>query len=403
MGFFLLEPDVLSYLPILFAMLSVIVISLGWLIANIFQDDMLKTKVKGWIIDLIAVFFIFILLNPLFGSPFGSNLGDSFSKSKVYDNPTLTILAEKSLTKVTSDFSKFYTSQSVYYLKASAVFQHYLGVISQYGMSGGVPGWYFVFNFYMNPYRGLSVLSGPSYQILSTVINIIFISQFIIVFLKFIVPLGPLLFLLGISIRFLPSAKSIGNILLALAIGLYILFPLSIAFVNAFNLNIMNSIPNLGDKDIYDLIHSMSLVFSRIPTSLFDIFCSGNVKSAMYRMAINGPFGELIQGLLICAATGPYFYVCFKLFANVIFPIKSLIIAVVGIILMLPSIIMATQPYDVKPMLTYLYTFANAVIYRYVLIIIESVFVGIFTIVGAKSVLSALGSAPQLYSFSKLV
>ncbi len=324
-------------------------------------------------------------------------------------NPTLYFLAGKTLDNLITDFNGdiFYQS-SIRYLQACVVLQHYLTILSQLGANYGIPGWFFFVSLYIMPYYGTQVISAPVYQIISTVINTLFISQFIVVLLKYIVPLGPLLFLLGGSIRFFPFAKSLGNLILALAIGLYILFPVAVSFVNAFNNSLLaqNAVPMISDGDIIDLMNHFEGVLSALPTQLFKFICSSDPASQFYRLWFNGPLGELVQGIRHCLAANIGFYACFKLYAALGNPLKDLIIALISISPFIPFligsfVIVNTGGFNFA--ISFIYNLADAVIFQFVLVTIEAIFIAIFTLVGAKSVLAMLGSTPQLYSFSKLV
>ncbi|MBS3067403.1 hypothetical protein J4450_01765 [Candidatus Micrarchaeota archaeon] len=225
----------------------------------------------------------------------------------------------------------------------------------------------------------------------SNLTNTLFFYTALEVLLDFFHAVGYNLIYLAFAFRFIPFTRQLGSTLVALVIGAYVIYPFSLVLVKGFHNVIDVPSPN-------------------VPASVFDelefIFPPGAyfVCNEWWIRVIVATLGEYVLILPICipisiASLGVLWEPCNWLVA-IIYNILILAMTLVWAGMVLASTFVSP---NIAPVFEGLKPFLSDVTGLVVVSVIDAIIISVITIVGVKSISSALGGEYMLPGVQKMV
>ncbi|MBI2079233.1 hypothetical protein HYT84_00590 [Candidatus Micrarchaeota archaeon] len=361
------------------ALLTTVLLALMHMLATAISSPPLEAWVKTEMRELIAGFIIFIIV---IGLAFGTN-----SLTFILTGKSDTDLSKEAITnldKLLSHLRSPYES----ILKAT----HYIGLLSGYSYSYPVPLWYASYTYMDAPYSGLGPLSTFLHQAAQGLNNAIFLYTGLKVLLKFFTSDAfSITFLsVGLGFRVFPFTRQLGNTLIALWIGATILFPTSILIMSIMHDQVVGV--NAAPK-----ISNFNPMILKIPAG-FGELCSNEWIRGFTATS------EIGWGLIIClplAITGVGFQVCWENVTEVVYPIATMAFQLAFGTLFLTQAL--TSSLNVEIIFRIIADFLEDVNVIIILSYIDSFVVAIITVVGTKSISTALGGEYYLVGLQRLV
>jgi hypothetical protein len=218
------------------------------------------------------------------------------------------------------------------------------------------------------------------------------------VLLAFFSKITVLLLPFAFVFRFIPFTRQLGNTLIALILGANLLFPASIILVKDFHSMIKVPKPAISSGVF------AKMAAARLPGGeALDFICESTIK----RMMFVTPLGELMLDIIVCvplAILGTAFELCKQTIENIVWPTLQIILMIyVNLVLILAQVAEMLGLEDVDTIFDAIYTFTKDTTDLVLLAYIDAIIIGIITIVGTRSIASALGGEYFLGSISRLV
>jgi hypothetical protein len=231
-------------------------------------------------------------------------------------------------------------------------------------------------------------------QATAALTNMIFLYGAMNAFLDFFIAIGPKMLWLAFAFRIVPFTRSLGTTLIALTIGAYILFPMSLVLVDNFHKNVID-VPN---PKLSPAVFS-ELEFTFPPGA--DFICGDFFTRILF-----GLFGEIGFSLPICIAVaiatlGVGFQPCWEAMTRIVYPlITNVAIPLTwGTILAVANFTTPSVEKIYDDFKEFLADVNGLVVVSYVDLII----VAIITVVGTRSISVALGGEYLLPGIQKMV
>ncbi|MBI5222944.1 hypothetical protein HY990_00830 [Candidatus Micrarchaeota archaeon] len=257
------------------------------------------------------------------------------------------------------------------------------------------------------PYSGYSALNIILNNISNTLaINIVTLEA-LSVFLDFIIHSSDKLLYLAFALRFIPFTRSVGSTLIAIILGVYVLFPFALVFLSlthSFGAPTSNP-PNqvLVPTAVVPSSVFNDLSFTLPPGSSF--ICS---EPWMRLLVANlGELGFSIPPCLLIALAGlPFGYgalfaQCFQVMTQFVYPLlTNVVLPILWSAVIIPASLM---PANVAAVFNSLTSFNAAVVGLVVLTYVDLILVLMITMVGIRSISLALGGEYMIPGVQRLV
>ncbi len=385
-----------DYLLPAIILIVIMMLSLTWLASDLFQNPQLKAWVKNELKELIVAFLVFVIVSSLFLST--NSFVELFTGEPDYQT--------FAINKLYGFRQQLITPLSESLVPAS----HYLGMMTGYTYSFPIPAFFVSFSFTSSPHSGASSLPAMISQATNALTNGIFLYTGLIVLLKFLIYAVQYILPIALALRFIPFTRKTGATLIALCIGAAIIFPTSIIFASLIHDSIDASVPSLD----------MSPIEFEIPVNISD-YCSASDAMERWGEAITTlnigelfhprnaiPFGlaflkigEMVYALIkcsLCCVADPFTFVaCYFAESMVIYNLIATLYEIIAIAtFVIPNITANVTGIDVIEIYEALIPVLEGINNLMVLSIIDSLFIGIITIVGTKSISGAFGGQHYL-------
>lgn len=271
---------------------------------------------------------------------------------------------------------------------------HYLTMSAGLATSLNIPIYYFGLTQSGTPAAGFGAFLVPVAHAAGALSNGMYIYALMKLLLDFFsavsVPILPFAF----AFRFIPFTRQLGNTLIALVIGANIIFPASIILIKDFHSMIDVPTPSItGD--------AWSEMDTQIPGAGGLDFICGRTEMRMLMQ-----LGELALDIIVCipvalATLGTGWEPCKQVIENIVWPIIQLILMIyIDVVLLIAQFAAGGDP-DV--IFEAIFQFSTDTTGLVLVAYIDAIVVGTFTIVGTRSIASALGGEYFLGSISRLV
>jgi hypothetical protein len=270
-----------------------------------------------------------------------------------------------------------------------------------------IPLWYVSVSYSTNPLSGIAIMLTTLTMATQGLTNAIFLIEamrMLIVYMKIV---GPKILLpLAFMIRLVPFSRKLGNTLIAISIAGMVLLPYSVIVADALNGTIPSAVlhyPHLSSSNLRSLIPE--------PLSMITATVGPICQSAFMRtmLGLTDPLFALIVclPLIFIPFVGQgMFAVCFPLVQNVIFPLITEILQLVMAILLLTwegvmagggAMSFSSNVFDT------LQPFLRDINDLVLLIYLDIILIMTMTVVGARSLSTALGGEWYMAGIQRLV
>ncbi|MEW6035825.1 MAG: hypothetical protein AB1529_04390 [Candidatus Micrarchaeota archaeon] len=359
------------------AVLVVIILAACYMVAESINAQQLKAWVKQELRELIVALILFVAVIGLFHG----------------DKPAVEIISGKSDYKADAlaTIDGMITRATDAYRD---MIYAYHAVSMRTGFSTNLVAGYYVFASTGGvPSSGYSSFMIFFNQATTGLTNTIFIYKALKVLLDFFLAVGDKLIYLAFIFRIIPFTRQMGNTLIAMVIGAYVIFPFSLFMLDYSHNVITVPSPDLPDSALE------ALEFVIPPGATF-------ICGEWYVRILVGLFGEIGFALPPCiivaiATLGAGFQPCWEILTKVVYPIIMQIIIPItwGLMLAFSTFLTPDIGEDFDAFLPFLKAINNLVVVTYV----DTILVAIITIVGTKSISAALGGEYLMPGIQRLV
>ena len=263
-----------------------------------------------------------------------------------------------------------------------------------------IPLWYVGLNYATSPLAGSAILLLPLNMAAGGLTNALFVAEGIRMLLIFVMVTGPPILLpLSLCIRLIPFSRKLGNTMIAISIAGLVFLPASVLIADALNSTLGTDypVPTIDLKKIDNHPWSMTA---------FQWACSAVPLRAILGMT-EWPFALVVcLPLLLAVYTAAAYPACVSLVANVIYPLLMVVFQAVNSILLVSweasfesggATAYATTVFD------QLYQFLHGVNNLVFLGYIDFIIIAIITVVGARSLSTALGGEWYMAGIQRLI
>ncbi len=272
---------------------------------------------------------------------------------------------------------------------------HYLTMKAGLVTSLNIPVYYFGLTQSSTPVAGYGGFLVPIAHAAGALSNGLYIYTLIKVLFEFFSNITVPLLSFAFAFRFIPFTRQLGNTLIALILGANILFPASIILVKDFHSMINVPAPMITSGEFNEMA-------ARIPGGEgLDFICSNDVIRVLMVS-----FGELGLDIIVCvpialATLGAGWFPCKELIEGTIWPILQLVSMTY-----VDSVLLMAQfgaGGDVDVISDAIFRFTTETTGLVLVAYIDAIIIGTITIVGTRSIASALGGEYFLGTVSRLV
>ncbi|MDO8554454.1 MAG: hypothetical protein Q7S22_06615 [Candidatus Micrarchaeota archaeon] len=363
----------------------IVILALANMFATSFEMPQFEAWAKNEVRELIIGVILIVIVFTLFSV--STNILATLSGKTI----GLDTLANPNLSSITDDFFNERTSTiNNAYGDLMQAF-HQIGVKAGFSTSIPIPVYFVSFSGGGAPFSAY----GTFFIFLSQAAQGLSISLFIYtglqVIMKFLLSVSPPLLYLAFAFRIFPLTRNLGNTLIALMIGAGILLPFSVIFLSQMHSIITLPLPDITAR-AFALMGNMPS--DALPSSL----CSNVIVRTLLNLNETGE--ELLLCLPLAWIPG-YYPACSNLVKWVIYPAVMIATALWGAAALLP--LSYGTGSQIGVVYDTIFPFLFSVIKLVVLTYIDVVVIGIITIIGTKSISSALGGEVFLGGIQRLL
>lgn len=389
------QPIDLTFVVPIIALIVIIFLAAVNMLATSISDP----KLEAWAKTEIREFIVALILIGLILGFFISSNGISIALTGTTD------YVGHSQTILDSWLGKFDDAYAGVILAAARV-----RVAATFAPYINVPLWYVSISYSTNPLAGIAIILTTLTMATQGLTNAIFLIEAVRMLIIYMKVVGPKILLpLAFMIRLIPFSRRLGNTLIALALAGMVLLPYSVIVADALNGTIPPAImpaPHLSAGDLRSMIpEPLSLI-----TSTVGPLCQSAFIRTM--LGLTDPLFALVvcSPLLLIPFVGEgLFAACFPLVQYVIYPLITEILQLVMAALLLTweaAIVardaVASTNYGLDVYGT-LQTFLMAINDLVLLIYLDIIIIMTFTVVGARSISTALGGEWYMAGIQRLV
>lgn len=370
--------------PILGITIMLMVILLASM--NMMAQALNKPDLEAWVKIEVREMIIAGILTAIVGSFIVSNT-----------NPLVLILTAGATTNYEDGISGFINEMIEIYSDAYEHIlhmSHFLSLTAGLMISMNIPAWYFGVTESGAPATGYGSFLIPIAHAAGALSNGIYIYMIMKLLLDFFTKVSVLILPFGFMFRFIPYTRQMGNTIIALIIGGYILFPASLILVKDFHSMINVPHPKITPNEYKEMN-------VRIPGgAALEFICEQEVARSMFRL------GELGLDIVVCipvaiATLGVGWAPCKAAMENIVWPALSLtMMTYIDTVLILAQLGVGRNP---DKIFEAIFRFMSDTTGLVLLAYIDAIVVGIITIVGTRSIATALGGEYYLGTLSRLI
>lgn len=371
--------------------IMVIVLAITYMLSKTMESAPLEAWARSEIRELIVGVILFVIVMGLFFS--GANL----------DNTVIQIITGTSDLQYKAVASSFLASMED---TAASAFKdnmkafHWIGLRSGYTTSGAIPGFYFFLTIVNTPHAGAAALFSLLSQASIALSNVLFLYSALAVLLDFFLQVGPKLIYLAFAFRFVPFTRPLGSTLVAVIIGVYVLFPFSLVLVSKFHSILENDAPQMNLHPHINEAGFEKMEFFIAPG--LNLWCRDTADSIIIRTYFQ-LFGEIGFAAPLALACGPAYMACFKVLADVVYPLMINVLMWGYTILLTGGQYLVSPDAAVLEIFDVLRHFLNDVNGLAVLSYIDAVMVLVITVVGIRSISVMLGGEYMIPGLQRFV
>ena len=324
-------------------------------------------------------------------------------------NQLTTILVGKSATDLAA--AHFQSLISDYYFKT------YMGIIRistqlramvSFNTQQVWPAAYISWGHSIGPYAGIAPFLTSLSMAVQGIANNILIYETLLLLLSFSNSvIGPIVLPIALALRLIPFTRQAGTALIAICISLLVIYPWSVVFVSEIHKVV--HYPNPTDNGaVNNILSNMGVHFPAI--DVLETMCQNFVIRGFLEL------NELGNVILFCpltcglACAGPQFAVCFPAcfetcFALIVFLIYPLVSAGAQLIYntLGTYFLMHADYQQAGAIFDAMYPFVRDINNMVVMGYVDALIIGVFTIVGSRSVSAALGGEWYMLRFQRLI
>lgn len=359
---------------------------------NMFAASLNAPQLEAWVkTEIRELITGAILISLVVAIAFGTNS----LASVLSGEENIGLKAQQNLDQLINNLKPAYVS----IIKVS----HYLSLLTGYSYVYPVPLWYASYTYMNAPYSGLGSLFSYLSQASQAITNSIFLYTALKILVKFFTSTEFSITFASIALAFrvFPFTRQLGNTLIAVWFGVTIIFPFSIVMMSfTHDLIISSSTPKI---DLAPSIKDYQFMQVKVPAG-FAAICGNDWLRGFTSTS------EVGWGLAIClpgclGATVGYaacFASCWETVTQVIYPVT-----VMGFQVTWGSSFIAQalsgSSIDPNVIFNVVTKFLQNLNYIIVLSYIDAFIVSIITVIGTKSISTALGGEYYLAGIQRLV
>ncbi|MFH1221833.1 MAG: hypothetical protein V1492_01975 [Candidatus Micrarchaeota archaeon] len=308
-------------------------------------------------------------------------------------------LAEKQVVSQSADYFDYAASTVAEQQAAAVTAYEYvikgmsrLRAVSTYGVSYSF-GFLLMFGYGFTRYGGLYPLSSALQAGASGLINVILIYESIGVLLAFFKAYGlSVLLPLGFILRVIPFSRQVGTTLIAISLGVYLFFPLSIIIISIFH-------GQMGGIEVPTLDLDAVSPPKYNANTIIESICEYPVIRVLLSM------GEIIYATIQSIPCGPFFEVCFFLSIWIYQLMVAFFGTVTSIGLLALDQILASAGagFSVDAAYEAVFDFLYQVNSLVVISYIDVLLIGLMTVTATRSVAVALGGEAYISGMERLI
>lgn len=272
------------------------------------------------------------------------------------------------------------------------------------------PAMYISWGYTIGPYGGISPMLTSLTMAIQGIANNILMYESLLLLLSFSkAVVMPVVLPIGLALRLIPFTRQAGMAVIALSISVLVIFPWSIVFVDQVHKVVPYPSPTTGQGGdaVGGIIATMGVHFPAI--DVLKVLCQNNEVRAFLEL------NELGNVILFCipictlSCIGPQFGVCFpacfeSCFNIIVFVVYPLVSAGAQIIYnTLGTYLIKVQYSQAGVIFNAMYRFMADVNNMVMIGYVDAIIIGLFTVVGARSVSAALGGEWYMLRFQRLV
>ncbi len=351
------------------------------MLSDILRKPELKAWVKNEIREMFAAGIITVIVLAMFLSANGLSFLFAGDKSEADS------LGEVASERLTNSINNL---KEPFYDVVEAT--HYMGVASGMGYSFSMGYWFFSAGSYSSPFSGFKTVQTSLSRGGQGTFTAMFIYMGILSFLKFFTSgVVSLLVPFALALRFIPFTRKVADSLIALMIGVTILFPLSIIAVDYIHQQLSIPIPSM-DTSVFEIV-DLSII-SDICASTFlplkEFFTMGEIG---WILLICPPF---LLAFPACAAA-----IMTEIYPGVVTIFQYLMLGLLGIPLSIQEANVLSM--GVGGINSELMPFLGGVNTMVVLAIVDLLIILILTYGGIRAISTALGGEQYFMGIQRLV
>ncbi len=382
-AFAAVQPVDLTFAVPIVAIIVVIFLAASNMLAHTISDPRMEAWAKTELREFVAALILIAIITAAFVSSTGVSV--ALTGTNNYITASTGVL-DAWIGKYDSAFGLVIRAASK--IRAAATYSPYINV----------PLWYVSISYSTNPLAGIAILLGTLNLAAQALTNAIFLAEglrLVIVFLQVVVPkiLLPLSFIL----RLIPFSRKLGNTMIALSIAGIVFLPFSVLLADALNSTIDPINPDMDvsklDANPWAMVVAEPLCESVVVRTILGL------TDPLFALVVCLP---LIFVPIVGAAL---FAACYNVVFYVVYPIINVVFQAVMTALLISwelkiSLESCGYPCDVFDTLQpFLAAVNNLVLLTY----LDFILIATVTVVGARSLSTALGGEWYMAGIQRLI
>jgi hypothetical protein len=380
------------------AIIVVMLLGAMGMVASAISNPQLEAWVKTEIRELVAGLILVVIVVGFFAVT-GNDIAATLTGKPAalttngYVNSALVVL---------DNWTVGYDAAFVTAIKAAAKIR----VGATYAPYISIPLWYVGLNYATSPLAGVAILLLPLNMAAGGLTNAMFIARGIRMLIVFVAVTGPPILLpLSLCLRLIPFSRKLGNTMIAVSLAGLVLLPVSVLIADSLNGTLVDA---QGHSTVPKPYMDLSVIDENRPWSMtvFQPVCSAVPLRAILGMT-EWPFALIVcLPLLLGVVTAAAYPACVSLVANVIYPIIMVVFQLINAILLIAWEVnfsgTKTEAYA-SAVFDQVFNFLKDVNNLVFLGYIDFIIIAIITVVGARSLSTALGGEWYLAGIQRLI
>ncbi len=389
---FAAQPVDLAFAVPIVAVIVAAFLAIMFMMASMLSDPRLEAWVKSEIREFAAALILIAIVVAFFTASSGTiGIAAALGGSSTYISSSLNVLD--------GNWTAGYNSAFAYAVRAAAKIR----VGATYSPYLSIPIFYVSLTYSTAPLAGAAILLMPLNSAAGGLTNAIYMTEGIRMLIVFAKATGPTILLpLSLCLRLIPFSRKLGNTMIAVSLAAMVFLPVSVLMADALNSSLGAGYPVPRIKNIG------ALDANPWPMTVFQPICAAVPLRAILGM------GDLIFALVVCAIVAlvcligyaACFASCFPIMQNWVYPIMMVVFQALntGLLIGWEAHLGAggSDEYAMKAF-NQLWPFLRDVNNLVFLGYMDFIVIGIITMVGARSLSTALGGEWYLAGIQRLI